>query len=95
MQLFTIKNLRFNLFLNKFYYGKIALAKPQAERNDVQSNLLNIYLLGGVKTFQIIFLFHTKDAERERKNEREVESSVTRLGDLLDFGQLFKACGNN
>ena len=21
--------------------------------------------------------------------------SVTRLGDLLDFGQLFKACGNN
>ena len=22
-------------------------------------------------------------------------SSVTRLGDLLDFGQLFKACGNN
>ena len=23
------------------------------------------------------------------------ESSVTRLGDLLHFGQLFKACGNN
>ena len=22
-------------------------------------------------------------------------SSVTRLGDLLDFGQLFKVCGNN
>ena len=22
-------------------------------------------------------------------------TSVTRLGDLLDFGQLFKACGNN
>ena len=22
-------------------------------------------------------------------------NSVTRLGDLLDFGQLFKACGNN
>ena len=22
-------------------------------------------------------------------------SSVTRLGDLLEFGQLFKACGNN
>ena len=24
-----------------------------------------------------------------------VSSSVTRLGDLLHFGQLFKACGNN
>ena len=24
-----------------------------------------------------------------------LSSSVTRLGDLLDFGQLFKACGNN
>ena len=24
-----------------------------------------------------------------------IRSSVTRLGDLLDFGQLFKACGNN
>ena len=24
-----------------------------------------------------------------------VVGSVTRLGDLLDFGQLFKACGNN
>ena len=23
------------------------------------------------------------------------EISVIRLGDLLDFGQLFKACGNN
>ena len=22
-------------------------------------------------------------------------TSVTRLGNLLDFGQLFKACGNN
>ena len=25
----------------------------------------------------------------------ELPSSVTRLGDLLHFGQLFKACGNN
>ena len=24
-----------------------------------------------------------------------VRSSVTRLGDLLDFEQIFKACGNN
>ena len=26
---------------------------------------------------------------------RRVPGSVTRLGDLWDFGQLFKACGNN
>ena len=26
---------------------------------------------------------------------KTIESSVTRLGDLLHFGQLFKACGNN
>ena len=26
---------------------------------------------------------------------RMVSSSVTRLGDILDFGQLFKAFGNN
>ena len=25
----------------------------------------------------------------------QVTRSVTRLGDLLDFGQLFTACGNN
>ena len=25
----------------------------------------------------------------------DIGSSVTRLGDLLDFGQLFKAFGNN
>ena len=25
----------------------------------------------------------------------DVMGSATRLGDLLDFGQLFKACGNN
>ena len=28
-------------------------------------------------------------------NFKCIETSVTRLGDLLDFGQLFKACGNN
>ena len=28
-------------------------------------------------------------------NQSEFMTSVTRLGDLLDFGQLFKACGNN
>ena len=26
---------------------------------------------------------------------KTIESSVTRLGDLLHFGQLFKACGKN
>ena len=29
------------------------------------------------------------------KNNNDVASSVTRLGDLLDFGQIFKAFGNN
>ena len=28
-------------------------------------------------------------------NTTYLPASVTRLGDLLDFGQLFKACGNN
>ena len=27
--------------------------------------------------------------------QRRIKGSVTRLGDLLDFGQLFKAFGNN
>ena len=27
--------------------------------------------------------------------EYSLAPSLTRLGDLLDFGQLFKACGNN
>ena len=27
--------------------------------------------------------------------KRELSASVTRLGDLLHFGQLFLACGNN
>ena len=31
------------------------------------------------------------DIERERQRE----DSETRLGDLFDFGQLFKAFGNN
>ena len=30
-----------------------------------------------------------------REFGKEVAISVTRLGDLLDFGQLFKAYGNN
>ena len=30
-----------------------------------------------------------------RKGPRALATSVTRLGDLLDFGQLFKAFGNN
>ena len=29
------------------------------------------------------------------KNYEPLPASVTRLGDLLHFGQLFKACGNN
>ena len=29
------------------------------------------------------------------KKDVIVRPSVTRLGDLLHFGQLFKACGNN
>ena len=30
-----------------------------------------------------------------QKNQMSMHSSVTRFGDLLDFGQLFKAIGNN
>ena len=29
------------------------------------------------------------------KKQRRMESSVTRLGDILDLGQLFKAFGKN
>ena len=37
-----------------------------------------------------------KERERERGGETlYIGDSVTRLGDLLHFGQLFKACGNN
>ena len=32
---------------------------------------------------------------RTDKHLTELGSSVTRLGDLLDFGQVFKAFGNN
>ena len=30
-----------------------------------------------------------------RRQKLSLTNSVTRLGDLLDFGQLFKAFGNN
>ena len=33
--------------------------------------------------------------EGEKYTKRGIEVSVTRLGDLLDFGKLFKAFGNN
>ena len=39
----------------------------------------------------LTFLFRDK----EDKQIRWLTSSVTRLGDLLHFGQLFKAYGNN
>ena len=29
------------------------------------------------------------------EKQREMSTSVTRLGDILDFGELFKALGNN
>ena len=41
---------------------------------------------------------HTIERECNRKQTLDhsfVRFSVTRLGDLLDFGQLFKAFGNN
>ena len=31
----------------------------------------------------------------EDEDDKRVWSSVTRLGDLLEFGQIFKAFGNN
>ena len=38
-------------------------------------------------------LFFVKYCRRDTRGC--VVGSVTRLGDLLHFGQLFKACGNN
>ena len=37
----------------------------------------------------------TNTRERERGKGKRDKIRVTRLGDLLDFGQLFKAFGNN
>ena len=50
-------------------------------------------------SFLFDFLFFQKQ-ENEEQHQIDVcwenlAYSVTRLGDLLDFGQLFKACGNN
>ena len=36
----------------------------------------------------------TWDKEGDEKKKKEVVDSVTRLGDLVHFGQLFKARGN-
>ena len=37
----------------------------------------------------------TKIVIKQNDNMTKVMSSVTRLGNLLDFGQLFKAFGSN
>ena len=43
-----------------------------------------------------IYIFHASKLFTLPKNVRNNEAvSVTRLGDLLDFGQVFKAFGNN
>ena len=39
--------------------------------------------------------FDDDDDGDKDKEQREEANSVTRLGDLLDFGQVFKAFGNN
>ena len=36
-----------------------------------------------------------KDKCQRRRGGKVLRNSVTRSGDLLDFGQLFKAFGNN
>ena len=36
-----------------------------------------------------------EEKERERVGVRKMIGSVTRFGDFLHFGQLFKAFGNN
>ena len=51
-------------------------------------------LLLSVVTFDEIFNF-LSEFDDEPTVPACLPTSVTRLGDLLHFGQLFKACGNN
>ena len=60
------------------------------------------FVLGGRDHFALAkhpvdFVLLAKETERleEEITNLQVNVSVTRLGDLLDFGQLFKAFGNN
>ena len=51
-----------------------------------------------LKTSTNVKIYIFKEKEFQRINIRKsltLTISVTRLGDILDFGQLFKAFGNN
>ena len=50
---------------------------------------------GGVEEESDGHLAEDRTSQREHQSVRSVLGSVTRLGNLLDFGQLFKALGCN
>ena len=56
--------------------------------------ILDYLLCHAVNDFRHCHLFDIKKSLFSLCVKRE-RGSVTRLGDLLDFGQLFKAFGNN
>ena len=80
------KSWSFTSLLSFVDWHLIQLFRPETWRNECS------------KKFRFLFICLLQQW-RKNVNTRQVLKtvaiSVTRLGDLLDFGQLFKACGNN
>ena len=93
----------FNAIFELMYHFKVPALPPQLEYVTAimaygVEGLLFLWHLEGRPPMDVQVccgVVHYRQCDQMDSLIKAVGSSVTRLGDLLDFGQLFKAFGNN